>query len=524
MRFMMRAIPLLLAVLATACAPAARTAVVLPAQGPTATSAAGIDAAAATIQPRDFFARIGFLASDALQGRDTPSQGLEAAAAYIAAEFHRLGLRPAGTDGYLQRWPYVTSALDATAVRLELQTGETRRALAFGQDYYVAPGSAEPFSGAIVFAGRELPTGEAAAAALRDRAVALYMPELSQGAVARARGALDGAGATALLVLLGPGVTQADIASAAAAAGRPTRVVPRVPVFFLRHDRARQLFGDGGLDFDALTRADAPRRTVSIARVTAHLGAGLGQTRHMPPNVVAMLPGSDPVLRNTFVVFSAHFDHVGVAGEGSRQCTAIGDNRICNGADDNASGTAAILELAEAYATLPTPPRRSLVFLAVSGEEKGLLGSAYFADNPTVVRDSIVANINLDMIGRNHPDSVVVIGQTYSTLGPLLHSVNERHPDLRMTVSDDLWPEQRFFFRSDHFSFARHEVPAIFFFTGVHEDYHRPTDTVDRIDLDKITRITRLVFHYGLAIASDEQRPRWDPEGLEEVRRLTGRR
>jgi Zn-dependent M28 family amino/carboxypeptidase len=227
------------------------------------------------------------------------------------------------------------------------------------------------------------------------------------------------------------------------------------------------------------------------------------------------------VLRNTYVVFSAHFDHVGAAGQGSWQCTAIGENRVCNGADDNASGTAAVLELAEAYASLPVPPRRSLIFLAVSGEEKGLLGSAYYANNPTVTVDSIVANINLDMIGRNHPDSVVVIGQTYSSLGPLLHRVNQRLPELRMTVSDDLWPEQRFFFRSDHFSFARREIPSIFFFTGVHEDYHRPTDTVEKIDVDKAARITRLVFHYGLAIADDTARPRWDPAGLEEVRRLT---
>jgi hypothetical protein len=173
------------------------------------------------------FARIGFLASDALQGRDTPSQGLEAAAAYMAAEFHRLGLRPAGTDGYLQRWPFVTAALDRAGVRLEFQAGDTRRALAFGQDYYVAAGSAEPFSGGVVFAGRELPTAEPATAALRDRAVALYMPELSQGAVSRARGALDGAGATALLVLLGPDVTSADIARAAAAAGSGQHASPR---------------------------------------------------------------------------------------------------------------------------------------------------------------------------------------------------------------------------------------------------------------------------------------------------------
>jgi Zn-dependent M28 family amino/carboxypeptidase len=333
------------------------------------------------------------------------------------------------------------------------------------------------------------------------------MPDLSQGVIMAARNAADAAGAAALVILLDPTVSRADIARLATAAQRPTRAVQRVPVFFLRHDRARELLSDGGLDFDAVTGAAAPARTVALAGVTAHVGAQPGETRHMPPNVVGVLPGSDPALRDTYVVFSAHFDHVGVAGAGSWQCTAIGDNRICNGADDNASGTAAILELAEAFAALPVPPRRSLMFLAVSGEEKGLLGSAYFADNPTVPIDSIVANINLDMLGRNHPDSVVVIGQTYSSLGPLLHQVNDRHPELAMTVSDDLWPEQRFFYRSDHFSFARHEVPALFFFTGVHEDYHRPTDTVDRIDLDKITRITRLVFHYGMAIANDEQRP-----------------
>jgi Zn-dependent M28 family amino/carboxypeptidase len=510
---MMRASLVLLAALTAACAQ--------PVQHATVTPATATAAAAAGIQPRDFLARIGFLASDALQGRDTPSQGLEAAAAYISSEFHRFGLHPAGTDGYLQRWPYTTSALDPAAVRLEFQVGATLRALAFGHDYYVSPGAAEPFSGGVVFASRQLAGEDDVRTALHDRAVAVYLPDAAQGAVASARRAADAAGAAALIVLLGPAVDQAEIRRAAAAAQRPTRAVPRVPVFFLRHDRARQLMADGGLDFDAATGADAPARAIALAGVTAHVGAQAGETRHMPPNVVAVLPGSDPALRGTYVVFSAHFDHVGVAGEGSWQCTAIGDNRICNGADDNASGTAAIMELAEAFAALPAAPRRSLMFLAVSGEEKGLLGSAYYADNPTVHVDSIVANINLDMIGRNHPDSVVVIGQTYSSLGPLLHQVNSRHPDLAITVSDDLWPEQRFFYRSDHFSFARREVPSIFFFTGVHEDYHRPTDTVEKIDLDKVTRITRLVFHYGLAIANDAGRPRWDPAGLDEVRRLT---
>jgi hypothetical protein len=505
-----------------ACAPApAQRAAVVPV--PAATTAdAAVAQAAASIQPRDFYARIGFLASDALEGRDTPSQGLEAAAAYISSEFYRLGLVPAGTDGYLQRWPYVTSALDVAGVRLEFQGPAGRRQLGFGTDYYVSAGVAPPFSGGVTFLGREVPAVEAAEGTLRDRVAAIYVPDLTQAAVGGARNAAGAAGAAALLVVLGPDVTEAAIAQAAAAARRPMRVAPPLPVFFVRHDRGRELFADARLNFDALTaESPAPRRPVELAGVTAHLGARVGETVHQPPNIVGLIAGSDPELRNTFIVFSAHVDHVGVAGRGSFQCGAIGDNRICNGADDNASGTAAILELAEAYALLPTPPRRSMLFLAVSGEEKGLLGSAYFADNPTVPVEDIVANINVDMIGRNHPDSVVVIGQTYSSLGPLLHQVNDRLPELAMTVSDDLWPEQRFFFRSDHFSFARREIPAIFFFTGVHEDYHRPTDTVEKIDLDKISRITRLIFHYGLAIANDPRPPAWDPAGLEEVRRMT---
>jgi hypothetical protein len=480
---------------------------------------AALHEAAASIQPRDFYARLGFLASDALQGRDTPSPGLEAAAAYIAAEFYRMGLVPAGTEGYMQRWPYVTRSLDVAGTRLELQTSAGRRVLNYRSDFYVSPGMRAPFSGGIVFTGREIPPAEARQETLRDRAVAVYMPQPSQVGVMRLRTVADSAGAAALLVLLGPDVGESAIAQAAAAAERPARAAAQMPVFFIRHDRARELFRDARLDLDALIRAEGAQRPVALAGVTAHVGASSAATEHMPPNVVGLLPGSDPALRNTFVVISAHFDHTGTAGV-SAGCQAIGENRICNGADDNASGTTAVLEVAEALSRLPVTPRRSVIFLAVSGEEKGLLGSRHFADNPTVAIDSIVANINMDMIGRNNPDSVVVIGQTYSTLGPLLHRVNASLPALRMTISDDLWPEQRFFFRSDHFNFARREVPAIFFFTGVHEDYHRPTDEYEKIDLDKITRIARLVFYYAHAIADDTERPRWDPAGLEEVRRL----
>ena len=233
------------------------------------------------------------------------------------------------------------------------------------------------------------------------------------------------------------------------------------------------------------------------------------------PNVVAIFPGSDPTLRNEYVVLSAHIDHVGVG-------RPVRGDSIYNGADDDASGTSALLEVAEAFASMQQRPARSILFLGVSGEEKGLLGSAWFSDHPTVPIESIVANVNIDMIGRNAPDDVVVIGKNYSSLGPLVEDVAAANRQLLgLTPADDRWPQERFFFRSDHFNFARKEIPAVFFFAGTHEDYHEPSDEVELIDADKAARVARLAFLTSHAIAVDPQRPRWTEAGLAEVRRMT---
>lgn len=309
--------------------------------------------AAESITAEDMHARISFLASDALAGRDTPSPGLESAAAYLASEHRRFGLEPAGENGtYYQRYPFV------------------------------------------------------------------------------------------------------------------------------------------------------PR------------GASAAEEESFPPNIVAVLPGSDPDLGDEFVVLSAHFDHVGIG-------RPVNGDSIYNGADDNGSGTSALLEIAEALADLPENPRRSIVFLHVSGEEHGLLGSRWYSDHPTVPAQQIVANINVDMIGRNAADSIVVIGMNYSTLGSLVERVGARHPELGLTISDDLWPEERFFYRSDHFNFARIGIPSVFVFAGVHEDYHRPSDHVEKIDPDKAARVTRLIFHTVREIADDPGKPEWDPQGRAEVRSMT---
>jgi Zn-dependent M28 family amino/carboxypeptidase len=127
----------------------------------------------------------------------------------------------------------------------------------------------------------------------------------------------------------------------------------------------------------------------------------------------------------------------------------------------------------------------------------------------------------VDMIGRNSPDTVVVIGKNYSSLGRTANLVQARHPELALTLSDDIWPEERFFFRSDHYNFARKEIPAIFFFSGVHADYHQPSDEVDKLNVDKAARIARTVFYTVETVANDPARPQWEPRGLAEVRALT---
>ena len=473
--------------------------------------------AAATIRPVDFLARIGFLADDALRGRDTPSAGLEVAAAYIASEFRSFGLEPAGDSGsFLQRYPYTVRTLRTADATLEVAGTTGSPPLRHASDYYLSPGGPAPALGPIVFVGRAASLPQLPPGSLDGRIALADLAAADFRAVTQARTAVAAAGATGLLLALDGAVTAEEIARNAAGA-RGGRAMAPIPVAYLRRDRVMELATAAGAELsnllaDAATAGFRPRE---LTGASARIAAPVSEVTHRPPNVAGLLRGSDPVLRETYIVISAHMDHLGVG-----RPDASGDS-IYNGADDDASGTSAVLELAEAFASLPVPPARSLIFVTVSGEEKGLLGSGYFAANLPVPAGSVIANINIDMIGRNAPDTVVAIGQEYSSLGPLVQQVRSRHPELGLVVAPDPWPEQRFFFRSDHFNFAKQEIPAIFFFTGTHEDYHRPSDEVERIDLDKITRVTRLIYHLAEELASSPEAPAWTDEDLAEVRRLT---
>jgi len=206
-------------------------------------------------------------------------------------------------------------------------------------------------------------------------------------------------------------------------------------------------------------------------------------------------------------VYSAHYDHLGVAQDG----------RVYNGADDDASGTSMVMALAEAITRLPRKPSRSAVFLCVTGEEKGLLGSSYYADHPAIGLNNTVCDLNINMIGRTDPehdklrerDYTYVIGsdKISADLDRILRAQNDRTVKLKLDYkyNDENDPE-RFYYRSDHYNFARRGVPVIFFFTGTHGDYHRTTDDFEKIDFDQMAKIGNLIYAVGTNVANRKER------------------
>ena len=224
-------------------------------------------------------------------------------------------------------------------------------------------------------------------------------------------------------------------------------------------------------------------------------------------NLLGMIEGTDPDLKDEFVIVTAHYDHLGMRADD-----------IYNGADDNGSGTSTVLDIAEAFAmakSFELGPRRSVIFMLVTGEEKGLLGSRFYVNNPVIPLEQTIVNVNVDMIGRvdekhaDQPNYVYVIGS--NRMSTELHDINEQmneqftglELDYTYNAKDD---PNRFYYRSDHFNFARNGVPAIFYFSGVHEDYHKPGDTPDKIMYDKTAKIGRLIFHTAWELSNRDKR------------------
>lgn len=474
--------------------------------------------AAASITEEDFYRKVEIIAHDSMMGRATPSPGLDMTARWIAEEFRRVGLKPGGDAGsFIQEYALQQVGADLAASRFTFSTGAS---LDFGDDvrgFWGAPTDREVTAEFRVLVGGDaLPEGFSDDA--RGRHLFILPPEDFEAGGRRAfyqllQGVAAAEPATVLLLLDG----SVEEWRREAQNQRPSTRTPweaqeeGLDVLAVRLAAFEALLEEVGLDPDTeswpggtiLTPSPGTELTIHArSRVLSEIRA---------PNTVGILEGSDPELKDEYLVYSGHMDHIGV-----RSPNAQGDS-IANGADDDASGTIALVELAEAFAMMDPAPRRSIIFLAVSGEERGLWGSSYFASSPPVPVGSMVANLNADMIARNWSDTIVVIGKEHSDLGETMERVAREHPELNMAPIDDIWPQENFYRRSDHFNFARRGVPVLFFFNGPHEDYHQVTDEVERIDAEKASRIVRLMFYLGLEVANATERPRWDPESYARI-------
>jgi Peptidase family M28 len=452
-------------------------------------------------------------ASDSFRGRETGTRDEKKAAAFLVARLTALGVRPGGDSGYYQRVPLVRETL-GFGTRLAVITRRGTTVLGAGSELVpivdLGAGVAPPkrvAEGAIVFVGRGSER-ELGKVVVRGK-VAVVMVE-SQAAISERVQrilALQPSGVIVMLTGVAADVYQtveSQFTRGLEPAGPSQQVVPDgerpVPMILFGKPHAGSPLLPTAWPKDVQAQVLAWRRfsgRVDIVRQPVE-----------SYNVVGIVPGRDTAITHEYVAFGAHYDHLGI------QPAEHGDS-IANGADDDGSGSVALLALARAFRQSPAP-RRSVLFVWHTGEEKGLLGSLYFTDHPTVPLDSVVAQVNADMIGRNGPDSLYVVGPVAApngqsrALGVVVDSVNEA---LAVPfVFDREWdspthPEQ-IYYRSDHYNYARKGVPIVFFTTGLHADYHKVTDEVGKIDFAKLAHVDQLLFQLGEALANRGSRPR----------------
>ncbi len=490
---------------------------------------------AETILPSDLRAHLEFIASDALEGRDTPSKGLDIAGLYIVSHLQRWGLKPAGENGsYFQTLTYRTDTLLPEESLVQV-AGKTLR---YGVDFIARPVALE-VSAPLVYVGNGWSNPKEGVDPYEGLEVEGKILVVQRGFPEEVQTlGLEGAeqagwispeknaqlhGAIAILRVDPSDMERMErLARFWSQRRRLVELEPTpVPIIVVARPVLEALFEGERLSAqELLQRAEnnepAPAFALS-ANKTMRVKLSVQTKTDTARSVIAVAEGSDPVLKNEYVSLGAHLDHVGVG-----RADAKGDT-IYNGADDNGSGVVALMEIAEALGTGPRP-KRSVLFLWYAGEEKGLLGSRLFVERPTVPLENIIVNINLDMVGRNRTsddskpqnrllsaeDEVYVIGPRVASpdLGAKLEQVNNSYLRLKFNpLYDDKDHPERLFYRSDQVSFIMKGIPALFFFTGLHEDYHRPSDEVSKIDFEKMARIARTVFGLVWELADAPERP-----------------
>ena len=463
---------------------------------------------ASTILAEDLENHLMVLASDAFEGRETGERGAEKAAAYIASHFNSIGIAPYDGSTYYQPVKLIRSQITGG------QASVNGNELAFLDDFLFYP-------------GLKVSALEDVAMVAVSRAESVASTDVKGKAVVVAgtdglndvREAANNNGASAVIVVsedistlrsrMKPWLMRKSL--------RLDRDEPReregtrIPTFMV--DAAATASWWNASDVKSwkkwskkLAKGKAPD-AVDLVAATWNFSLDRTEEAIVGQNVLGYIPGSDSLLREELIVITAHYDHVGII-----------DGEIHNGADDDGSGTVSVLELAQAFQEAVKAgegPKRSVLLMTVVGEEKGLLGSEWYADHPIWPLEQTVANLNIDMIGRvdeAHPDDdryVYLIGS--DKLSSELHEISENANstytnlalDYTFNAPDD---PNRFYYRSDHYNFAKNNIPVIFYFSGVHEDYHRPGDDPEKIHYDKTAEIGQLVFYTAWQLANQPKR------------------
>ncbi len=516
------------------------------------------------------YQHLSILASDEMEGRNTGSVGIDMAADYLAQQYAKLGLVAPGENGtYFQTVPFMGTKVQHLEFSLNKRTDS-------GVFAYSAPaplnnsnllftrmqGGKGIMAGDIVFAGFGAvdttygvdPFGDIQ---VKGNWVLIFqdLPRVMDGdtllgaRVNNQSRLLDlivrREAAGVILVDSDPSLPfeiyveafrkQIETPSNIRFADRPAPNTLAGAYLRVHPELAAHLLGvDGMAGLNALkAEVQADMRGFKASFMSYSLTMSIDEQQVEVPsrNVLAYLEGSDPALKDEIVVLSSHYDHVGISLP-----DANGDY-INNGADDDGSGTIGVLAIATAFSQAAENgfrPRRSILFLNVTAEEKGLLGSRYYSDNPVFPIENHIANINLDMIGRDATeheekgitDGVYIIGASLisSTLDSLLMVSNAKTHNLYFDMSlNNVRDPQQIYRRSDHWNFGRLGIPFIFYFTGIHDDYHRPSDEVDKINFDKYTKITQLIYQNTLEIANSDKRPIVDNQEFIEATRQTPR-
>lgn len=503
------------------------------------------------IRPEAIRAHMEFLADDLLEGRGTGTRGFQLAANYVRAQFEAMGLKPAGVNGsYFQNVHFRQMELVREQSSLTVKRDGSARTLTMDEDYLIRghpllPDATAEAPVAFVGYGVTAPQfnyDDYAGVDVRGKIVlALYgapprLPSAPGAHYSSAEQKLSNAAAHGAIGLLAvwsgkqeertPFPRLARFFHAPALRwldekGTPNDADPAIRGYaWISSGAAAAMFAGAPKPWkDALQAALDSQPQAFPLPVTVSMHTVTRYSELQSPNIAAILPGSDPHLKNEYVVFSAHLDHLGMGR------SVNGDN-IFNGAVDNASGTAALLEIARAFSQLPKPPRRSLLFLAVTGEEEGLLGSDYYAHYPTVPISQIAANVNMDEISLLYDfKDIVPLGGEHSSLEAVVDDV-ARHMGLE--VSPDPVPEEVYFVRSDQYSFVKQGVPAVYIGEGYKTvdpkldgrklqldwestRYHTPSDDMNQpLDFNAAAKCTRVDFAVGYEIAQQGERPRWN--------------